>query len=78
MHSSHALHPVMIQEGITVLIIGMSTVLAFLVLLVIVIYLMGRFVAWFVPPSRPTTSFPDAADEESLAVAIAAAHRARH
>lgn len=67
----------MLQEGFTVLVIGMSTVLAFLVLLVALIYLMGRFVAWFIPPSQTTTSFPTASDEESLAVAIAAAHRTR-
>lgn len=67
----------MLQEGFTVLIIGMSTVVAFLVLLVALIHLMGRFVAAFIPPSRPTTTFPSSSDEETLAVAIAAARRTR-
>ena len=67
----------MLQEGFTVLVIGMSTVLAFLILLVVMIYLMGRFVAWFIPPSQATTSFPSASDEETLAAAIAAARRTR-
>lgn len=67
----------MLQEGFTVLVIGMSTVLAFLVVLVGLIYLMGRFVAWFIPPSQPTTVFSVSSDEESLVVAIAAARRAR-
>lgn len=67
----------MLEEGLTVLIIGMSTVLSFLVLLVTLIYLMGRFVAWFIPPSRPTTAFAATPDEEALVVAIAAARRAR-
>lgn len=67
----------MLQEGFTVLVIGMTTVIAFLVLLVCLIYLMGRFVAWFVPPSQPTTVFPVSSDEESLVIAIAAARRFR-
>ena len=67
----------MLQEGFTVLVIGMTTVLAFLVVLVGLIYLMGRFVAWFIPPSQPTTVFPVSSDEECLVVAIAAARRAR-
>ena len=68
----------MIQEGITVLIIGMCTVLVFLLFLVALIYLMGRFVAKFIPPSVPTTTFSVSSGEEtSLAVAIAAARRAR-
>lgn len=67
----------MLQEGFTVLIIGMSTVLAFLILLVALIHLLGRFVAWFVPPSQPTTTFSTSSDEEFLVVAIAAARRAR-
>jgi len=68
---------IMLQEGFTVLVIGMTTVLCFLVLLVALICLMGRFVAWFVPPSQPTTIFPVSSDEESLVVAIATARRAR-
>ncbi|MFU8893618.1 MAG: OadG family protein [Luteolibacter sp.] len=67
----------MLQEGFTVLVIGMTTVLAFLVFLVVLIHMMGRFVAWFIPPSQPTTVFSVSSDEESLVVAIAAARRAR-
>jgi len=67
----------MLQEGFTVLVIGMSTVVAFLVLLVGLIHMMGRFVAWFIPPSQPTTVFPVSSGEEGLAVAIAAARRTR-
>lgn len=67
----------MLQEGFTVLIIGMTTVVAFLLMLVALIHLMGRFVAAFIPPSQPTTSFPSTSEEETLAVAIAAARRAR-
>lgn len=67
----------MLEEGFTVLVIGMSTVLAFLVLLVAMIFLMSRFVAWFIPPSQPTTVFAVSSDEETLVVAIAAARRAR-
>lgn len=67
----------MLEESFTVLVIGMSTVVAFLILLVGLIFLMGRFVAWFIPPSQPTTVFAVSADEESLVVAIAAARRAR-
>jgi len=67
----------MLQEGFIVLVIGMTTVMAFLVLLVVLIHGMGRFVAAFIPPSQPTTVFPASGDEEPLAVAIAAARRAR-
>ena len=67
----------MLQEAFVVLVIGMTTVMAFLLLLVWLIHLMGRFVAAFIPPSQPTTVFPATADEEPLAVASAAARRAR-
>lgn len=67
----------MMQEGFIVLVIGMTTVLAFLMLLVFLIHGMGLFVARFVPPSQPTTSIPAPPAGESLAVAIAAASRAR-
>jgi sodium pump decarboxylase gamma subunit len=65
------------QEGLVVLVIGMSTVLAFLFLLVFLIYGMGLFVARFVPPSQRTASIPLPPSDESLVVAIAAARRAR-
>lgn len=67
----------MLEEGLIVLVIGMTTVVAFLIVLVGLIHLMGRFVAAFVPPSQPTTLFTVSNDEESLVVAIAAARRAR-
>lgn len=67
----------MLEEGFTVLVIGMTTVVAFLILLVGLIHLMGRFVAWFIPTSQPTTVFAVSSNEESLVVAIAAARRAR-
>jgi sodium pump decarboxylase gamma subunit len=67
----------MLKEGFVVLVIGMTTVVAFLLILVWLIHLMGRFVAAFIPSSPATTVFPASADEEPLAVAIAAARRAR-
>ena len=67
----------MLKEAFIVLVIGMTTVMAFLLLLVWLIDLMGRMVAAFIPPTPPAEDMPTAADEESLAVAIAAARRAR-
>lgn len=67
----------MLQEGFTILVIGMTTVVAFLLMLVGLIHLMGCFVAAFIPPSQPPASIASTAEEETLAVAIAAARRAR-
>jgi sodium pump decarboxylase gamma subunit len=67
----------MLQEAFVVLVIGMTTVMAFLLLLVWLIDLMGRLVAAFLPPEPAVEELPAAEDETRLAVAIAAARRAR-
>ena len=72
----------MLQEGLSVLVIGMGTVIAFLILLVFCMQAMSAVVARIAPhaglepvePGHETAAHPAA---EVVAVAIAAAHRSR-
>ncbi len=66
------------------MVIGMGVVFAFLLLLVGCVHLLGafftRFAAWFPPePSTPASRppAPDGPRTSLLAIALAAAHRAR-
>ncbi len=71
----------MIQQAFSILVIGMATVVAFLILLVYLIRLLGWAVARFLPPVEDVLaaapSAPAAQSDAPLAVAVAAAHRAR-
>jgi len=57
----------LIDEGLTLMLVGMGTVFAFLTILVIVTTLMSRMVTRFQP--RPLA--PDITDEEVAAISAA-------
>jgi len=76
----------MMRTGIELVVIGMGVVVSFLLLLVGCVHLLAafftRFAAWFppepsTPASRPPAPALDGAQTPLLAIALAAAHRAR-
>jgi sodium pump decarboxylase gamma subunit len=71
-----------INEGVELMIVGMSVVFAFLVLLVVFMTVSGaffqKFSHLFAEPQQPDPPKPSSGDTQAkIAVAIAAAHRAK-
>ena len=71
-----------INEGVELMIVGMSVVFAFLVLLVVFMTVSGaffqKFSHLFAEPPQPDAPKPSSDDTQAkVAVAIAAAHRAK-
>ena len=73
----------LIQEGVELMAVGMGVVFAFLVLLVVFMTLSGtffsKFSGLFSEPPAPTPPAPKAPSDQKakVAVALAAAHRAK-
>ena len=75
----------LLQQGLTIMVLGMGTVFAFLALLVVSVTQMSRLAQWldqrFPPETEPAASPSPAAtadpNEEILAVIGAAIHRYR-
>lgn len=75
----------MLEEGVNLMGVGMTTVFSFLALLVIVLQISARVFAsighrWPDPPTAPSRLAPSAQSDVEVVVAVAAieAHRRRH
>ena len=68
----------MLAEGITFMVIGMGTVLAFLSLLVLAMTCTSKLIATYFPPppQSPSLSAPSSGDND-IAIVLAAAYRWR-
>lgn len=62
------------EEGVDILLVGMTAVFAFLALLIGLLSVSGRLFQRFAPPPAPRS---DAASDRAVAAAVAAAWRHR-
>ena len=54
------------QEGVWLMIVGMSAVVGFLVLMIAAMYMSAAMVARFAPPAQTPDAPPSGADQEDL------------
>ena len=66
----------LLQQGATLMLVGMGTVFTFLTLLVVATALMSRLIMKYAPPPA-MTSEPDHQELVAVMVAAIRAHRAR-
>ena len=66
------MQPTLVEQGLTLMLVGMGTVIVFLTILVVGMSLMGMFVGRYLSPAPST----DISDEEIAAITAAIAqHR---